>query len=278
MSRIWQSPEAAINVAVDLLKQEGCVHPDATFTPQETSPLRREIAYRDADLLARLGRKGTGELVVDSALTWLAQQGYISPESGYDKIAFEKFRALIRSQFNGSWTSVTPVMERLIYALTSIRKPQNLIELGYFWGNTLAWFAGPAFGPYSSYTPKRIIGVEIDREIASQAKTNFSKIPNSAGVELIEGDALAVVRGLQGPFDFLYIEAKSDDVPEMYLKLVQEAYDKLPKGAWVIAHDATCPALREDLRGYLAWVRDKSRFSESICFDVDAYGLELSIK
>jgi len=278
MSLVWQSPDAAIHVAVEALKRDGCVHPDASFTPQETSQLRREITYRDSDFLARLSRKGTEELVVDSALAWLAKRGYISPESGYDKIAFDKFRTLIKAQFTGRWTSVTPLMERLIYALTAVRQPQNLIELGPFWGNTLAWFAGPAFGPYNSYAPKRIIGIEIDREMVELAKINFSKIPNSTGVELIEGDAREVLKELPAPFDFLYIEAKSDDVPGMYLKLIKEIYDKLPKGAWVIAHDATCPALREELRDYLAWVRDKSRFSESICFDVDAYGLELSIK
>ncbi len=46
----------------------------------------------------------------------------------------------------------------------------------------------------------------------------------------------------------------------------------------MLAHDTTAPPFADELRAYLAYVRDGSSFRESISFDVDPYGLELSIK
>ena len=97
-------------------------------------------------------------------------------------------------------------------------------------------------------------------------------------VELIGEDAAIALPNIDGPIDFLYLEAKDENNNSGYLQFLRQVYDKLPKGAWVIAHDSTAYDHQVDLRPYLEWVRDTSNFSESISFDVDQFGLELSIK
>jgi len=97
-------------------------------------------------------------------------------------------------------------------------------------------------------------------------------------VELICEDAANALEWIEGPIDFLYLEAKGERNISGYLEFLKQAYTKLPPGAWVIAHDTTAYDHQDDLEEYLAWVRDKNNFLESISFDVDRYGLELSIK
>ncbi|MFH1689885.1 MAG: hypothetical protein ABIE42_06565 [Candidatus Eisenbacteria bacterium] len=60
----------------------------------------------------------------------------------------------------------------------------------------------------------------------------------------------------EGPFDFV----------------------RLPEGAWVIAHDNLDWTAQKQMAPYLEFVRDEAHFSESICFDIDDCGMELSIK
>ena len=75
-----------------------------------------------------------------------------------------------------------------------------------------------------------------------------------------------------------YLEARVQGGDDLYFPLIRQIYDKLPKGAWIIAHDATWYRRKAAIKRYLSFVRDKNHFSESIMFDIDAYGLELTIK
>lgn len=276
--RIFHPPEAAVEMAVARLKQDGVIHPDAYFNYDAEKGLRKEVSYRDDDFQYRLGRSPLEEEIVDAALEMLVSLRLVPSDVVYDKEAFGKFRGEVKRTFRGSWTTITPVMERLMYMLTAVKKPRRLVELGSFWGNTLAWFAGPCIGRDTEFEAEKIYGVEINPEMAELARKNFAGLANCEAVELVGEDAATALERIDGPIDFLYLEAKDDDNKSGYLEFLRQAYDKLPRGAWVIAHDTTAYDHQEDLQQYLTWVRDKLNFSESISFDVDRYGLELSIK
>ncbi len=274
----FQVPKSTVEAIVARLKKDGVVHPDATFNNEADGDLRMEIAYRDLDFLIRVGRSSEDEVIVDAALQTLVSLGLLAPDAGYDKAAFESYRAQIKEAFKGTWTSVTDVMERLIYALTAVRRPRRLVELGSFWGNTLAWFAGPCIGSNQIYEAEEIYGIDIDEEMTEQARKNFARLENCQAVKLWGEDAATALERIDGPIDFLYLEAKDETNKSGYLEFLKQCYDKLPKGAWVIAHDSTAWAHQADLAEYLAWVRDNRNFAESVSFDVDMYGLELSVK
>ena len=67
-------------------------------------------------------------------------------------------------------------------------------------------------------------------------------------------------------------------MPYLYLVLLKQIYDRLPSGAWVIAHDNLDWVAQREMAPYLEFVRDKAHFTESICFDSDDCGMELSVK
>ena len=63
--------------------------------------------------------------------------------------------------------------------------------------------------------------------------------------------------------------------------LSEEEYNaalKVEVGGWVLAHDTTVPPFASQLEKYLSFVRGNKYFRESISFDIDPFGLELSIK
>ncbi|GEM_PF-1201707 len=281
MSLVFRAPDKAVQFAVEQLKNDGIVHPDAAFNPHAPGNLRREITYYDRDFMGRLGRTPAEAEVVDAALGMLRTHNLVDEAAAYDAMAFDRYRVEVKTIFSGSWTSLSPTMERLMYMLTSVKRPRHLLELGSFWGYTLAWFAGPCVGTDRVYAAERVIGIDTDRMMTGKAKENFARLPHSDVVELMIGDARSILPDLPGPFDFVYLEAKNDNALEpegLYLQLLTELYDKLVPGAWVIAHDSLDWSFASEMAEYLRFVRNSGRFTESVSFEIDQYGLELSVK
>jgi predicted O-methyltransferase YrrM len=277
MGLIFRVPRTVIDNAIEQLKSDGLVHPQASFNLDAENGLRREVTYRDEELLRRIGNTGADIEVVDAALDLLKSERLVPDDAGYDKERFARFREKVKSSFKGAWTSITPSMERLMYMLTAVRRPKRLVEFGCFWGNTLAWFSGPCIGEDREYAAEAVYGVDIEEEMVELARENFARLGGVENVELIAEDARDTIDRLRGPLDFVYIEAKSGKEQGLYLTLLKKVYEKLAPKAWVIAHNASQYTSAE-IREYLEWVRDKRHFSESIWFDIDSCGLELSVR
>jgi len=268
----------AIELALNQLKADGIAGPDAYFDYDAPGGLMQAVTYREPSFGYRLGRTAAEEEIVDDALELLKSHKLVESDASYNKKAMVLHRKEIKEKFKGTWTSLSPTMERLMYMLTSVKRPNRLIELGSFWGYTLAWFAGPCIGPQRSYEAKKIYGVDIDVIMTDQARENFAKLDGCQSLELIGEDAQEVIERLDGPFNFVYLEAKSEDHEGIYLALLKQLYDKIPKGGWVMAHDNFDWSFAEEMKSYLPWVRDEAHFPESIAFDIDHCGIELSIK
>ncbi len=295
MALTFHPSREAIALALEKMKADGLVHPDAAFNENAPDGLRSEVAHRDPYFAYRLGRTAQESKIVDSALELLKSEGHVPVSADYDRLALDVHRARLKEKFEGSWTSLSPTMERLMYMLTSVRRPAHLLELGSFWGYTLGWFAGPCIGPNRAYAAERIIGIDVDADMVREARANFKKLEDVSEVELIAEDARTALDRIEGPFDFVYLEAKYENrasaaaqasgekdplgpVSGLYLILLKQIYDRLPEGAWVMAHDNLDWTARKELAPYLAFVRDKAHFRESICFAIDDCGMELSIR
>ncbi|MFC2031417.1 O-methyltransferase [Chloroflexota bacterium] len=278
MALIYTCERPVIEVVMESLKSDGLVAGDAYFNHGAPQQLRREVAYRDFDFLARLSRLGELE-TVRSVLKWLVQKGVVPEGATYDEVAFSELRQMVKTQFADPGTSVTPVMERLLYMLCSVKKPRRVIGLGTYCGYALVWAMGPSCGPGRSYEAEQVYGIDIDADATACAKLNLSKLPHTDDVELIAEDGLKAVERLQGPFDSVLIDVDSKELGKgLYLELLKQLYGKIETGGWVLAHDTVAPPFAGQLEAYLAYVRGGEKFSGSISFDVDAYGLELSVK
>ena len=260
------------------MKQHKLVAPDASFNFKSISVKRREVALRDYDLLYCLGET-QDEAIVDSAAGFLKERGIIGPDAGYDKGEFERFRAGVKDGFEIRWTSFSPAMERLLYFLSLVKKPERMIGIGIFCGYTFVWNVGYAYLPENRSSGGEIYGVDIDGPSMDITRSNFDAFGKPDRLNLLAEDGVAVARRLQGPFDYIYLDADGEENgKKLSLELLEILYDKLSPGGWVLTHDTAGWEFQDDFKEYFQFVRDKGKFSDSVLFHIDCYGVEMSIK
>jgi len=277
MTLIYTCEDSVIELALEKLKDAGLVARNAYFNHDAPQNLRREVAYRDFDFLTRLSRAAEAE-TVRSILAWLKQEGVVPESATYDEDAFDELRREVKEKFTMPGTSITPVMERLLYMLSSVRRPRRVIGLGTYCGNALVWTVGASCGSGRVYEAEKVYGIDIDAEANEQARANFSQLAHTDH-ELSTEDGLQAVERLDGPFDYVYLDVDSRELGKrVYLELLKRLHGKIEQGGWVLAHDTMVPPFAEQLKEYLTYVRNGDNFQESVSFDVDPYGLELSIR
>jgi predicted O-methyltransferase YrrM len=215
--------------------------------------------------------------VVGEALSALREAG-ILPHTRYDEELFVAHRRAVAEQFEIPWTAITPRMQRLLYAISAIHRPAQMVAAGVFCGNTFISNAGAAVGPGACYAARRLVGVEIRPDEALRAERNVRRIDPTGVACVLAADAVDVARDFEGKIDLLYLDA--DGTPQtgkgIYLDILQAAWDKLPSGAIVLAHNSANAA--DKLKHYLAFVRDTKNMRASVNVVFDVEGLEVSAK
>lgn len=259
-------------------KKFGRVAPDACFDYDNPGMTRKEVLYTDGYFLNCLGEEFEEE-ITDSILEMLKRNKIVNGNVFYDKQKFASLRSEVKRTFQVPGTSMTPVMERLLYMLSSIRRPRKMLGIGIYCGYTLVWSAGSSCGSGKVYDIDRVWGVDINEESIKIAKDNFKKLCHADKVELIAEDGCAFIDKIDDTFDYIYLDAEDKEIGKgLNYILLKKLYGKLEKDSWVLTHDITHPYFKEQFREYLQFVGDKNNFSESISFDIDLFGLELSIK
>jgi predicted O-methyltransferase YrrM len=215
--------------------------------------------------------------IVGEGLTCLTQAG-ILPHTRYDETRFQAFRKAVKDAFEIPWTAITPRMQRLIYAINAIHQPKTMIAAGIFCGNTFISNAGAAVGPGACYTARELVGLEIKADEAARAERNVRKIDPTGVARIVAADAVEWVKNHAGPIDLLYLDADGDKGrgKGIYLEILEAAWDRLPKGAIVLAHNSVNCA--DKLKHYLAFVRDRKNCPASVHAIVDPEGLEVTVK
>ena len=215
--------------------------------------------------------------VVDAALTALCQAGAL-PHTSYDLARMLAHRQAVRNLFEIPWTAITPRMQRLLYAINAIVKPANMIAAGVFCGNTFISNAGAAVGPGACYQAQSLIGVEIKPGEAARAERNVRRIDPTGVARVVAADAVDFVAGFAASIQLLYLDADGKDGrgKAIYLDILRAAYDRMPAGSLVLAHNSYNAADR--LSEYFDFVRDPANFRASVNVILDPEGLEVSVK
>jgi len=121
-----------------------------------------------------------------------------------------------------------PVLGRLLRFLVATAAPRLVLEIGTFTGYSALAMAGglPPDG--------RIVTCEVSPERAAFAQGYFDRSPWGDRIDLHVGPALDTVNGLDGPFDFVFIDADKEGYTDYYEAVVPKLS---PRG--VIAVDNT---------------------------------------
>jgi predicted O-methyltransferase YrrM len=217
------------------------------------------------------------EAVVDAALSALEAAG-ILPGTDYDRARFLAHRRAVAELFEIPWTAITPRIQRLLYAISAVVRPRVMIAAGVFCGNTFISNAGSAVGPGACYSAARLIGLEIVPAEAERAERNVRRIDPTGVARVVAAEAVEFVRHFDEPIDLLYLDADGAGGrgKGVYLDILEAAWQKLPEGAVLVAHNSVNNA--ENLRHYLVFVRDPKHMRASVNVAIDGEGVEVSVK
>jgi caffeoyl-CoA O-methyltransferase len=109
---------------------------------------------------------------------------------------------------------------RLLQALIVVGGARRVLEIGTFTGlGALAMAAALPDGG-------RVITLEVDEARAARAQEFFDASPLRERIELVVGDALQTMAGLDGPFDLVYIDAWKADYPAYYEAVMPKLADR----------------------------------------------------
>ncbi|MHC4562990.1 MAG: class I SAM-dependent methyltransferase [Planctomycetota bacterium] len=233
------------------------------------------MAYEDPHV--RIEEMEQEVAVVDSALDALIDAGIIAHKN-YDGEKLLAHRAAVAETFEIPWTAISHRMQRLIYAVNAVHRPAHMIAAGIFCGNTFISNAGAAVGPGASYTADECLGVEIKPEEAERAERNVRTIDPTGVAHIVAADGIQIARDYPHSIDLLYLDADGTEETGkgVYLDILHAAWDKMPSGAIILAHNSVNCADR--LQHYLKFVQDPANCSASVNVIFDPEGLEVSAK
>lgn len=139
-----------------------------------------------------------------------------------------KLAAETREKLSSPGMMVGPLEGRYLEMLVFALKPRLVLEIGTFSGySSLSMAAGLASGA-------RIITCELNPVHAEMARRHIAASAYGDVIEVIEGPALETVTRLEGPFDFVFIDADKGS----YRAYFEAVLPKLAPGG-LIATDNT---------------------------------------
>lgn len=116
-------------------------------------------------------------------------------------------------------------MQSFLRVFLALKKPKRILEVGTAVGFSALLMA--------EYTPRdcRITTIEKYEKRILAAKENFVKTELGDKITLLEGEALEIMKGLEGPYDFLFMDAAKGQ----YIYFLPEALRLLGPGGIMIS-------------------------------------------
>ncbi len=144
----------------------------------------------------------------------------------------------------GQYWNVPREDGKFLNMLVKMNGAKRALELG-----TANGYSGIWIGLGLEATGGRLTTVEINPEKAREARANFEKAGLGARITVVEGDGHKVARELEGPFDFIFLDADMG----RDLDYFEALYPKLAPGGVLLRHNAITYA--STMKDYLEAVR-----------------------
>lgn len=127
------------------------------------------------------------------------------------------------------------------------------LEIGTSSGHSAIWIAWAL-----SKTGGKLITIEIDAKLHQKALQNFKTVGLEAFIDARRADAHQLVKELEGPFDFVFLDADK----EWYTQYFKDLDPKLANGGCFTAHNASnsFPGIKE----FLDHIRSRPHYQTTI--------------
>lgn len=153
---------------------------------------------------------------------------------------------------------IGPQKAKRLAELAREKKPRLAVECGTAIGYSGLWIGREL----KALGNGKLITMEIDEDRAQEARRNFEKAGLSEWIEVRVGDARELVKEVDGPVDFLFIDCNFEN----YYPCFTGIEKKLARDAIVVADNVGIGA--GAMADYLKLVRSKYR-SSTEWFDLD---------
>ena len=156
-----------------------------------------------------------------------------SPCAGQDPTAQQKLDARVRAFLDAharSWRDMNvPAADgQRLHDLIVEHGYTKALEIGTSTGHSAIWIAWAL-----SRTGGKLITIEIDRGRYNQAVANFREAGLSEYIDARLADAHELVPALEGPFDFVFVDADKD----WYTRYFRAVLPRLEAGGCFTAHN-----------------------------------------
>jgi caffeoyl-CoA O-methyltransferase len=117
---------------------------------------------------------------------------------------------------------------RFLRLLVTSSGSRRALEIGAASGYSAIWI-----GLGLRETGGRLVTIEYDPQRAKEAQANIAKAGLSDIVSVVPGDAFAAIPGIQGQFDFVFLDAWKRD----YQRFFDMVYPRMPGRGLFVAHN-----------------------------------------
>ena len=121
---------------------------------------------------------------------------------------------------------VGPLVGELLYILARAVQADRILELGTAVGYSTVFLAGAL-----ASSRGRVVTVEQDPAMAQSARANFQKAGLFGRIEVVVGNAPAVLSTMAGPFDFAFLDIEKAD----YAVVLPDCWRLLRPGGMLVA-------------------------------------------
>ena len=136
---------------------------------------------------------------------------------------------------------------RLLSFLVSSQRSQRILEVGTAVGYSTLWLA------YSAGEQSSVTTIDWNLSRAEEAEANFQQAGVAHRVQLLKGDARAIIPSLTGTFDFIFLDAMKNHYPE----ILPLALEQLEPGGMLVADNIL-------FRGMVAWIDVPEKYQRGV--------------
>jgi len=192
-------------------------------------------------------------VALSQAFSSFKLSGQSSAQAGQDKATLDKLMAEMDAK-GPQMLSVPKKDGQFLNLMVKATRARNVLEVGTSQGYSAIWISlGLA------ETDGHMTTIDIDPGKVRLAEANLAKAGLAHYVTFKEGDAHQVVPTLEGPFDFVFLDADKEGQMDYFKKLYPK---KLLPGAIIAVHNAI--RLGEAMKDYLEMISHHPDFDSVI--------------
>ncbi len=181
----------------------------------------------------------------------------------------ERVKNFLESQ-RGKWRdlNVPEADGNVLYDLIIKNNYKKAVEVGTSTGHSAIWIAWAL-----SKTGGKLITIEINETRYKKALANFKKAGLSEYIDARLADAHDLVPQLEGPFDFIFLDADK----EWYTNYLKSLLPKLEVGGCITAHNVLNFGQTSGIKNFLEYLRSLPNFETTID-KTSSSGISISYK